>query len=1127
LQCSACQHANPEGARFCGTCGVPLARETLCPACGQANPPGQRFCNQCGARLGAAGSEPPARTPLDYTPRHLARRILTSRAALEGERKRVTVLFADVRHSMALSEDLDPEAWHAILERYFEILTEGVHRFEGTVNQYTGDGIMALFGAPLAHEDHAQRACWAALWLRQPLRDWADELRRSRGLSCSVRMGLHSGEVVVGKIGDDLRMDYTARGHTVGLAARMEQLAEPGSAYLTAETARQVEGYFELRDLGAFTVKGVREPVGVFELQEAGRVRTRLDRSQARGFSRFVGRVRELEQLDAALACAVDGSGQILGVVGPAGVGKSRLCHEFTERCTSRGIPVWRAHCPPHGHSVPMLPVVELARDYFGVGERDRPEEARRRIAGTLVLLDEAFRDDLTMAFEMARFPDPERPLPPMEPEARRRRLLDFVRRLLHARSAREPAVLLFDDLHWIDEQSDAFLGELVDLVGATRTLLLVNFRPEYEAPWMGRSGYQQIALRPLGPQECDDLLRDLLGGDPSLDPIRERVRERSGGNPFFAEELVTGLEEAGAFEGERGRYRLARDPGPLALPETVHGVLAARIDRLAEREKRVLQAAAVIGREFSEPVLARVVEDTGSELAGALDSLRHAEMIHQTALYPIAEYAFKHPLTHEVALGSQLGERRTRSHAVVARALEELEAGRLDEVAPLVAHHWEEAGDALQAARWHSRAASVARLRDPASAIEHWRRVRRLLADRDDADALQLRAEACYEFLFTSWRVGVAEEEWRDAYREGRELGRAAGDTAALARLLSGIAALRGFDGEHRVQVELLEEALGLARESGDFELEASLYQRIGWAHQLAGDNRAQLEWTERGIRFCQDRPDRAGAVSGFGTWAWLISQRGWALMSMGRFEQAEADLQRGLALAEGEKDELTTAYAVNGLARIAAHRQDLEAMGRLAQQVDPEGRHPTGMIQNMKLADLGELALARGDPATAVDMLERAVPPDASRAPIRVFRVWCAVRLVQALHANGDRSAAVRELDRAEFEIRERPELWDSIPFLTTELAKARLDVHGAEAAEGVRELLDRRIATLEERGWGAYLPDALCARARGAALLGDRAAARRDLRVARERYGALRAPRRVAQVDAELAALERGTT
>ncbi|MEN8158811.1 MAG: AAA family ATPase, partial [Myxococcota bacterium] len=976
---------------------------------------------------------------------------------------------------------------------------------------------------PIAHEDHAQRACWAALWLRDPLREWADELRRSHGLSCSVRMGLHSGEVVVGKIGDDLRMDYTAQGHTVGLAARMEALAEPGSAYLTGETAHQVEGYFELRDLGAFDIKGVSEPIPVFQLEGASRLRTRLDRSEARGFSRFVGRVREMEQLDAALARAVEGSGQILGVVGNAGVGKSRLCHEFTERCAARGIPVWRAHCPPHGHSVPMLPVVELTRDYFGVCERDRPEEARRRIAGTLVLLDESFRDDLPLAFEMARFPDPERPVPDMEPEVRQRRVLDFVRRMLQKRSEREPAVLLFDDLHWIDEPSDAFLASLVDIVGATRTLLLVNFRPEYDSPWMSRSEYQQVALRPLGPEECGALLHDLLGSDPSLDALRQQLGERSGGNPFFAEELVIALEEAGSFEGERGARRLVRDPGPLALPETVHGVLAARIDRLGEREKRTLQAAAVIGREFSEPLLARVAEDEGPELAGAIEALLGAELIHQTALYPIAEYAFKHPLTHEVALDSQLGERRAASHAAVARALEELEAERLDEIAPLIAHHWEEAGDALQAARWHRRAAHAATLRDPGGTIEHWRRIRRLLAGRDDPDALPLRTEACHEFLFTSWRVGAPDEEWRAAYEEGLALGRAAGDTASLARLISGIAGMRGFDGEHRAQVELLEEALELARESGDFPLEASLYQRIGWAHGLAGDNDAQLEWTERGIRFCQDRPEQAGRVGGFGTWPWLLCQRGLALLYKGRFDEALAEVRRAEALARPEGDELTLAYAASAFRRAAYLRGDVADLEEAAQWPQVEVAAQSGLPRFLSLYALGDLAFWRGEYEEAARLTGAAVGGGRQGGRmLRGFYVDALLLHARALHALGREPEAQASLAAAEEHMRERPELWDSTPNLLNNLAMTRLDLRGRAAAAEVQEFLSRRIDTLESDGWPAELPEALTQRARAATLLGDTRAATRDLRAARERYLAMDAPRRVTEVDEALAAL-----
>src|SRR5215467_4931747 len=327
MKCSGCGHENRDVAKFCEECAAPLGRK--CARCGAELRPVAKFCDECA--LPVASAPPPrAADPRSYTPRHLAEKILTSRSALAGERKRVTVLFADVKGSMDLAEQLDPEDWHRVMERFFQLLAEGVHRFEGAVNQYTGDGIMALFGAPIAHEDHAQRACWAALHLQESVRAYTDELRRTRGLNFSVRMGLNSGDVVVGQIGDDLRMDYTAQGHTVGLAQRTEQLAEAGRTYLTEHTAALVGGYFRLRDLGAFALKGVRHPVHIHELEGAGASRTRLDVARARGFSRFVGRDDEMAAVETAMARAFDGQGRVIGVVGEPGVGKSRLCHELT-----------------------------------------------------------------------------------------------------------------------------------------------------------------------------------------------------------------------------------------------------------------------------------------------------------------------------------------------------------------------------------------------------------------------------------------------------------------------------------------------------------------------------------------------------------------------------------------------------------------------------------------------------------------------------------------------------------------------------------------------------------------------------------------------------------------------------
>ncbi len=434
-------------------------------------------------------------------------KVLGSRAALEGERKQVTVLFADVKGSMELAEKLDPEDLHRIMDRFFQILSEGVHRFEGTVNQYTGDGIMALFGAPIAHEDHAERACWAALHLRDALVRYAEELRLTEALNFSVRMGLNSGEVVVGKIGDDLRMDYTAQGHTVGLAQRMEQLAEPGKPFLTEHTAKLVTGFFALRDLGPSRVKGATEPLRLYELEGPGRLRTRFDVSRARGLSRFVGRTAEMAVLDSALERALTGRGQVVGVVAEPGVGKSRLCYEFIERCRARGIGSFAAHGVAHGKNIPLLPWMELMRNTFGIEELDSDDMARQKIAGRMLLLDPGLHDTLPIMFEFLGVPDPARPAPPLTPEATQRELARILGRLLPGRTRRgEFRVILLEDVHWFDRVSEAMCAAALELIPDTPTLVVLTFRPEYEAPGCNdppTSGFRSTRSRAMPWPSC------------------------------------------------------------------------------------------------------------------------------------------------------------------------------------------------------------------------------------------------------------------------------------------------------------------------------------------------------------------------------------------------------------------------------------------------------------------------------------------------------------------------------------------------------------------------------------------------------------------------------------------------
>jgi predicted ATPase/class 3 adenylate cyclase len=660
---------------------------------------------------------------------------------------------------MELAESLDPEEWHRILDRFFHILAEGVHRFEGTVNQYTGDGIMALFGAPIAHEDHAQRACYAALHLSDTLRRYTNELRLSRGLSFSVRVGLNSGEVVVGKIGDDLRMDYTAQGAIVGLAARMQEMAEPGKAYATEHTARLAAGYFRFSELGPMAVKGVREPVRVHEIEGVGALRTRFDASRARGLARFVGRADEMGVLDAALVRTREGHGQVVGVVAEAGVGKSRLSFEFVERCRARGIAVYEAQALAHGRMIPFLPVLQLLRSLFGISDEKASADARRKVAGSVLLLavtegisalaDLAPERVLPSLFDFLGIPDPERPAPVMDPEARQRQLVGLVQRLLRERSAQETAVLLVEDLHWLDPASEAFFAAIVEAVSGTHVLLVANFRPEFEAAWMRRSWYQQLPMAPLGKEAAEELLAELLGSDPSLASLGAAIRERTGGNPFFVEEIVQSLAESGALAGARAAYRLTRPVEAQVLPETVQAVLSARIDRLAEREKQVLYAAAVVGREFSQTLASRAANLPESDVAAALHHLSASELVFEQALYPEPEYVFKHPLTQEVAYRTQLAVRRAEAHRRVADAILERAGDAADAQAALLAHHFDAADAEREAMQWSERAARHVLRRDQSAALRFWQRVRELAGrSPEDPAARRTQLRACGNML-------------------------------------------------------------------------------------------------------------------------------------------------------------------------------------------------------------------------------------------------------------------------------------------------------------------------------------------------------------------------------------------
>jgi class 3 adenylate cyclase/tetratricopeptide (TPR) repeat protein len=863
------------------------------------------------------------RGPRDYTPKHLGDKILRARSALEGERKQVTVLFADLARSMELAGELDPEAWHRILERFFEILADGVHRFEGTVNQYTGDGIMALFGAPIAHEDHAQRAAFASLHLVEALRPFAREVKREHGVTLSTRMGLNSGDVVVGKIGDDLRMDYTAQGHTVGLAQRMEALASPDTIYVTDASASLLEGYFELDDLGPFEVKGASEPVQVFQLLRPGASRTRFDMSRARGLTRFVGRDGEFRTLEDALAQARAGNGQVVGLVAEAGTGKSRLCFEFVERCRRDGIQVNEGQALPHGRNVPLLPVMQAFRDYYGIDERDDPRAVREKIAGRMVLLDAAFQDDLPLLFDFFGAPDPERPPPALDADARQRRLFQILRRTTQSVGGEAGVgVTLLEDLHWFDAASEEFVQEWVEAVAGNHSLLLLNFRPEYEPAWAGRSYYHQIPLAPLGEDAIRELLEDLLGSDKSTEGLAARIYERTGGNPFFAEEVAQSLIESGALVGDRGSYRLEGDVNELQVPSSVQSILAARIDRLSEREKQVLQAAAVIGKDFVEPVLREAVELPERDLAAALSALAQAEFVRQVEMYPVAEYTFKHPLTQEVALGSQLSERRQRVHAAVAAALEHFHVDRLDEKAGLLAHHYEEAGEASTSAAWHARAADWTSRTDWKQGNWHWRRVLGLTEDAPASpERDQQRLGATAAVLSTGWRLGLQVDEVEPLFEEARSIARGNRDRALESRIVGNWAVFVGNQGDIPRACELGRDACALLDDGVPDEVHAGTRTATEYATYCAGLHAESLEHADEVIRHSEGDHERGMDALGFPSWSNGLRFRALTLIRMGRFDEAAASLAKAEEVVAGQARSEVDVWLVGDWLHMAVH--------------------------------------------------------------------------------------------------------------------------------------------------------------------------------------------------------------
>jgi class 3 adenylate cyclase/tetratricopeptide (TPR) repeat protein len=772
MRCLKCGSDIPAGKKFCGDCGTPLANH--CPQCGADNPPGKRFCGDCGTALVATIASAQPTSALDSGD------ILISgeETASEGERKTVTALFADIKGSMELMESLDPEEARAIVDPALNLMIDAVRRYDGYIVQSTGDGVFALFGAPVAHEDHPQRALYAALRIQEDIRRYGEGMRAKGQAPLQVRIGINTGEVVVRslKTGSG-QAEYTPIGHSTSLAARLETLATPGAIVISDSTRRFVEGYFQLKDLGRTAVKGVSEPVELFEVTGLGPLRTRLQVAARRGLTRFIGRDTEMAQMCHAFDLTRQGHGQIVAAMGETGVGKSRLLYEF-KAVSEPGCLVLEAYSVSHGKASAYLPVIELLREYFHIAADDDERGRREKIAGRVLMLERSLEDTLPYIFTLMGFQEGSDLFAQMDPQVRRRRTQEAIKRILLRESLNQPLVVVFEDLHWIDSETQAFLNYMVDAIANARILLLVNYRPEYRHDWGSRTYYTQLRLDPLGRESASEMLSALLGDEPELEPLRRLIAERSEGNPFFIEEIIQALFEQGAL-ARNGSIKLTRPLANIKVPATIQAVLASRIDRLPPNEKELLQTIAVIGREFPLQLIREVTGKPQPDLDRALRVLQSGEFVYEQPAFPEPEYVFKHALTQEVAYNSVLIERRKLLHNRAGAAIESLYASRLDDHLEELVRHYSRSDNATKAVEYLRLASAQALKRSHhTEAIAHARAALELLpkipsaSDRADAEfTLQSTlAMALMPVLgFAAPEVGVAWERAAVLARQNR----------------------------------------------------------------------------------------------------------------------------------------------------------------------------------------------------------------------------------------------------------------------------------------------------------------------------------------------------------------------
>jgi len=949
MHCPSCRAETADGSRFCAQCGAALL--VKCTRCGASSACGARYCSACGAGVGE--------------PSGSGERLLLLPTA---ELKQATVLFADIVSSTELVAVLEPEDAMRRLHPAVVAMVECVRRFDGTIGRTLGDGLMAVFGAPRAHEGHAALACQTALAMQE-------EVARVGG-GMLIRVGMHSGEVLTTDDESSARPGERAlHGLTIHVASRIAAIAEPGTICLTDDCYRLAREYFDIEALGPRLLKGIAAPVKVHRLVGA-KPSASSEAFHGARLTTLRGRELEMEMLRRTLARVEGGQANVVGIVAAPGTGKSRLCYEFTQWCRGRRVPVFEARAQLYGHATPLQPVLELLRSWLlGVAPADE-QTVRDRIAARIREVGPTFEADLPLLYEFLGVAPQGVVATGLNPRARRARLLDIVRHLVR-HGAATTSVILIEDLHWLDAASEDFVATLVDAVVGTKTMLLLNYRPSFSAPWMPSADAEEIVLAELDSEHIVALVQELVGAHPDVQPIVARIAERSGGNPFFAEELVRSLVEYGVLSGEAKHYSLVPGAQPSVLPSTVQAVTGARIDRLADSQKSLLQLCSIIGKDIPLAVLARVSDIAPKDLEQHLGLLSQGGFLQQRTSAGEPAFSFRHPILQEVAYATQPKTRRAPLHASVAMAMEALYGEHSDEFAGLVAYHYELGGCVFKAASYGALAATWVSSTDTAQAIRHWNKVRALMRELPRSPAHDaLRVMASVQTAWLGWREGQTIAESRPLLDEALAWARETGDSMLSLLLFVEGRIMVANGGPADRYVDLVKEALSLVdpvRDPGRAAtLHAALSHAYGWAGRL-GDALAANSEAMRGIEHVSAFDTR---FLGWDVRHWTLSLRGRLLARLGWLDEARECLDGMLAIDRSRVDPTVRFIAHLGYLDIAAAGNDLPLALDHARQITELARtYPSPYLRVFALACLGTAGIIAGDVDEAIRHLSESL--------------------------------------------------------------------------------------------------------------------------------------------------------